>query len=172
MATVYMQDYDSPVGKLVLLSTEKGLCYVQLGQQSVGGLSRFINKHFAQAEIKTGGKHNQEAVKQLKGYFSGKLKKFSIPLDLVSEGFYRRVQLKVKSIPFGKTMTYGEIADELGSPGAARAVGGANGANPIPIIIPCHRVLSSTGLGGYGGGLEMKQKLLELEGVLNKDLFA
>jgi len=84
------------------------------------------------------------------------------------KGFYGKVLQKVRAIPYGKTRTYGEIAAALGNPGAARAVGGANRSNPIPIIIPCHRVVAANGLGGYSGGPDIKAKLLEHEGVYLK----
>jgi O-6-methylguanine DNA methyltransferase len=102
-------------------------------------------------------------------YFDGRRKTFGVKLDLRKTGFAKDVLRKVKKIAYGKTLTYGEIAASLGKPRAARAVGAANGANPLPIIIPCHRVVASNGLGGYGGGLPMKRKLLNHENVQRKN---
>lgn len=162
---VYHHEYESPVGPLVLLATDRGLCYVGFSLKGDRG-EAFMKRHFPGEAIVAGGIHNQEAARQLSNYFDGRLKKFTVRLDLKADGFNRRALEKVKEIPYGKVRTYGEIAAELDSPGAARAVGNANRLNPIPIIIPCHRVVATNGLGGYGGGLPIKKQLLELEGVL------
>jgi methylated-DNA-[protein]-cysteine S-methyltransferase len=101
---------------------------------------------------------------ELREYFAGKRKYFTIPTDTVGSEFNKKVWARVSRIPYGQTVTYGEIAREFGNDGAARAVGTANGRNPIPIIIPCHRVVAAGGkLGGFGGGLPLKRKLLDLE---------
>lgn len=106
----------------------------------------------------------KEAVRQLESYFSGELKEFTLPLEPSGTVFMKQVWSALCEIPFGKTATYGEIAERIGRPKAARAVGLANNRNPIPIFIPCHRVIGADGsLTGYRGGLEMKKKLLELE---------
>jgi methylated-DNA-[protein]-cysteine S-methyltransferase len=106
----------------------------------------------------------KEAVAQLKAYFSAKLRDFDLPLVLNGTEFQLAVWRRLQKIPYGETTSYGAIARELGTPEAARAVGLANGSNPIPIIVPCHRVIGSNGgLTGFGGGLPLKKKLLELE---------
>ena len=107
-----------------------------------------------------------EAARQLDAYFAGKLTDFDLPLRPAGSAFEQRVWQRMQAIPYGKTRSYGELAAGIGS--AARAVGGACGRNPIPIVIPCHRVLAKTGLGGYSGagGLKTKQTLLALEGTL------
>jgi methylated-DNA-[protein]-cysteine S-methyltransferase len=108
-----------------------------------------------------------EAVRQLQAYFSGKLRRFDLPLDMQGTEFQLRVWRELAGIPFGETRSYSQIAIAIGSPRAIRAVGAANGANPIPIVVPCHRVIGATGtLVGYGGGLPLKKRLLELEGAL------
>ncbi|MCX2184678.1 methylated-DNA--[protein]-cysteine S-methyltransferase [Streptomyces sp. SKN60] len=105
-----------------------------------------------------------EAVRQLDAYFAGELTEFDLPLHLVGTPFQLRVWEQLRLIPYGETRTYGELADALGSPGASRAVGLANGKNPVTIIVPCHRVIGSGGnLTGYGGGLARKQRLLAFE---------
>jgi methylated-DNA-[protein]-cysteine S-methyltransferase len=105
-----------------------------------------------------------EVAEQLDRYFAGSLREFSLALDLVGTPFQRRVWELLASIPFGATWTYGELARRVGNPTASRAVGAANGRNPIPIILPCHRVIGSDGsLVGFGGGLDAKRRLLELE---------
>ena len=105
-----------------------------------------------------------EAMRQLRAYFAGALREFSLPLDLTGTGFQKRVWCELLAIPYGETRSYGQIAAAIGSPNAGQAVGAANGANPIPIVVPCHRVIGADGkLVGYGGGLALKRRLLELE---------
>lgn len=105
------------------------------------------------------------ARRQLDEYFAGKRRCFDLPLAPMGTVFQRRVWRALTDIPFGETITYGELARRVGRPRAARAVGAANGANPIAIIIPCHRVVAASDIGGYAGGLEIKRRLLALEGV-------
>ncbi|MFI8962277.1 methylated-DNA--[protein]-cysteine S-methyltransferase [Streptomyces sp. NPDC053493] len=105
-----------------------------------------------------------EAVRQLDAYFAGELTEFDLPLHLVGTEFQLRVWEQLRRIPYGETRTYGELAEALGSSGASRAVGLANGKNPVTIIVPCHRVIGSGGsLTGYGGGLDRKKRLLAFE---------
>jgi methylated-DNA-[protein]-cysteine S-methyltransferase len=105
-----------------------------------------------------------EAVRQLQAYFAGQLRDFELPLDLAGTEFQRRVWLELTRIPYGETRTYQEMARAIGSPKAVRAVGAANGANPVAIVVPCHRVIGANGkLVGYGGGLPLKRRLLTLE---------
>ncbi|HYE12628.1 MAG TPA: methylated-DNA--[protein]-cysteine S-methyltransferase [Patescibacteria group bacterium] len=108
----------------------------------------------------------KEAVKQLKGYLAGELKEFSLPLEPSGTDFMKQVWSALCEIPYGETASYKDIAEKVGKPKAARAVGLANNRNPIPIFIPCHRVIGANGsLTGYRGGLEMKKKLLDLEKI-------
>lgn len=112
------------------------------------------------------------AFTQLREYFSGSLKKFDVPLDLNGSDFQIKVWNELKKIPYGKTKSYKTISEKLGDTKSIRAVGKANGQNPIPIIIPCHRVIGLNGkLTGYAGGLDVKEKLLEIEGSLSLKLF-
>jgi O-6-methylguanine DNA methyltransferase len=160
---IYRDVLKSSIGRLTLLSTDKGLCYIGFAGEGAGKSKEFVTKFYPGAELKTGGRFNREAAKQIQAYLNGRLKKFTVRLDLNADGFKRQALNKVKAIPYGKVRTYGEVAKALGNPGAARAVGNANRLNPIPIIIPCHRVVAAGGLGGYGGGLLLKKKLLKLE---------
>lgn len=115
-----------------------------------------------------------EAIRQLRAYFAGRRHDFDLPLDwsLIS-GFNRQVLRELASgVPYGTVVGYGDLAGRVGQPGGAQAVGAAMGANPLPVVVPCHRVVESGGgLGGFGGGLETKRKLLALEGVLPEPLF-
>ncbi|HEY2842762.1 MAG TPA: methylated-DNA--[protein]-cysteine S-methyltransferase [Bryobacteraceae bacterium] len=105
-----------------------------------------------------------ETMRQLREYFGGKRTEFDLPLALKGTEFQRKVWRKLQEIPYGETISYGELARRVGNPKASRAVGSANGKNQIPIVIPCHRVIAGDGgLGGFGGGLSVKEKLLALE---------
>jgi methylated-DNA-[protein]-cysteine S-methyltransferase len=109
---------------------------------------------------------------QLKEYFAGTRKIFDVPLDVEGTDFQEKVWVELKKIPYGKTRSYKEIAKKLGDVNKIRAVGKANGQNPVAIVIPCHRVIGADGkLTGYAGGLDIKEKLLHLEGALNPELF-
>jgi methylated-DNA-[protein]-cysteine S-methyltransferase len=106
----------------------------------------------------------EEAARQLRAYFEGAAREFHLPLDMLGTDFQKRVWRELLAIPYGETRGYGQLAAALGAPKAVRAVGAANGANPIPIVVPCHRVIGAGGkLVGYGGGLALKRRLLELE---------
>jgi O-6-methylguanine DNA methyltransferase len=105
-----------------------------------------------------------EAIRQLRAYFGGELTRFDLPLDLRGTSFQLRVWQALQEIPYGATCSYMQLATAIGAPRAVRAVGAANGSNPIPIVVPCHRVIGSGGkLVGYGGGLPLKRLLLDLE---------
>ena len=113
-----------------------------------------------------------DAFKQLKEYFKRERKEFNLKLEIIGTEFQKRVWKELLNIPYGQTITYNQLAINLGDKKAIRAAAAANGANPLPIVIPCHRVIGSNGnLVGYGGGLEVKQKLLELEGSWSLDMF-
>ena len=112
-----------------------------------------------------------EAVRQLRAYFARKLRDFDLPLDMQGTAFQKRVWKELEKIPYGETRSYMQVAVAAGAPQAVRAVGAANGSNPVPIVVPCHRVIGSDGkLTGYGGGLPLKKRLLELEGALSMGL--
>ena len=120
----------------------------------------FVNDNFKHMETPI----LQEAIKQIRLYLSGHLKEFTVPLEPQGTPFMQKVWLSLCEIPYGKTASYKDIAVRIGNPRACRAVGMANNRNPIPIIIPCHRVIGANGaLVGYGGGLELKKKLLDIE---------
>ena len=162
---LYRSDCKLTIGKVILISSEKGLCFLSLPGEKKSIMTRFLARYFPQAEIKTGGRINTLAARQLREYLTSRRKKFSVPIDLRVSGFSGKVLGHLKKIPCGKTMTYGQVARAIGRPRAFRAVGAANAANPLPIIVPCHRVVAVGGLGGYGGGLPLKKKLLRLEGA-------
>lgn len=151
---------DSPVGVLTLIGSEKGLAAILWENDKPGRVH-------AKADIKN-DTHPVliETERQLNEYFAGKRNTFSIALDPIGTSFQKEVWAALAGIPYGETRSYGQIAHQLGNPKAVRAVGAANGRNPISIILPCHRVVGATGaLTGFAGGLEAKATLLSLEGV-------
>jgi methylated-DNA-[protein]-cysteine S-methyltransferase len=148
----------SPVGVLKLVASDKGLAAIL-----------WENDRPDRVRLELSGEDRahpllRETERQLGDYFAGKLDKFTLPLDFVGTEFQKKVWAALLTIPFGETRSYGEIARQIGSPKAVRAVGAANGRNPISIVTPCHRVIGSTGkLTGFAGGLEAKACLLGLE---------
>jgi O-6-methylguanine DNA methyltransferase len=143
-----------------------GLCWRLTA--SVSGL-RAIDFDLSRPPQGRRNDHNHfllEAVRQLRGYLAGTLRRFDLGLDMQGTDFQKRVWNELQSIAFGETRSYSQVAAAIGAPRAVRAVGAANGANPVPIVVPCHRVIGASGkLVGYGGGLALKQRLLELEGI-------
>jgi len=157
---LFIKRYDSPLGTYILVSSPHGLVRVLPEAEN----SRVPRWQRYGANRQNGGEHNEAAADQLQEYFAGRLRKFSVPLDLRGTPFQRQVWEQLGHIPYGETRSYRQIAQALGRPKAARAVGQATGSNPVAIIVPCHRVIGANGrLTGYGGGLPRKQDLLELE---------
>lgn len=156
MVKTYYDYQDSPIGRLLLAGDGEALTVI--GFPSGKGQRRH----------QSGWQRDEaplvDAKRQLSAYFAGELQEFDLPLKPEGTEFQRRVWAALRKIPFGETWSYGQLANELGNPKASRAVGAANGKNPIPIIIPCHRVIGSTGkLTGFGGGLATKEYLLDME---------
>ncbi len=158
-------DLPSPLGEMIAGATDTGLCFLEW--QDRGGVERIKNrvtKRYGLPLLPGTNEILRKSREELAAYFAGELKKFTVPLDLAGTQFERQVWTQLRKIPYGQTKSYGEIARALGKPGASRAVGRANGANYISIIIPCHRVIEAGGgLRGYGGGLHRKKYLLDLE---------
>lgn len=159
---------DSPFGTLLLAKTPRGLVRVGLPNQDPDEVLEDLAKRVSPRVLEAPGQLD-EARRELELYFERKLDRFDLPLDWqLSAGFRRRVLHAISRIPYGETRSYTEMATAAGNERAVRAAGTACGSNPIPLVVPCHRVLRSGGaLGGYGGGLPMKQALLQLEGVLD-----
>ncbi len=161
VAPRYFLRIESPVGKLMLLASEDKLLEIKFSSSIKNDeLSENVEENnelpvFIDTEV------------QLNDYFRGKRNSFSIPIVLNGTEFQQKVWKQLQSIPFGQTISYQELAERVGDSKKARAVGNANGKNPIPIIVPCHRVIAKDGsLGGFGGGLPIKRYLLELEGIV------
>ena len=158
---------DSPFGPLLLAETPRGLVRLGLPNQDAGELLEELAERISPRVLEAPARLD-EARRELDLYFEGKLDRFELPLDWsLSDGFRLEVQRAIAAIPYGQTRSYREIAARAGNERAVRAAGTACGRNPLPLVVPCHRVLrSGGGLGGYGGGLPMKRALLELEGAL------
>ena len=156
MNQIYYSRFVSPVGLLLLAGSKAGLQLVSFGTgkraRNIAPEWRLDNSAFV------------EVVRQLQSYFAGERKHFDLSLSLQGTDFQKTVWTALRQIPYGETISYKALAQTIGKPRAVRAVGAANGANPIPIIIPCHRVIGNDGsLTGFGGGLPLKKRLLELE---------
>jgi O-6-methylguanine DNA methyltransferase len=154
--TIYYSRIDSPVGPLLLAVSEGGLVALEFGRGNIG-------EGWVEVAERTA-----PYARQLEEYFAGRRRQFDLPLDLRGTEFQQRCWQELLKVPYGETRSYADIARAIGNPSAVRAVGLANGQNPIAIVVPCHRVIGSDGsLTGYGGGLEVKRQLLELEGALS-----
>jgi O-6-methylguanine DNA methyltransferase len=164
METVHTTRFDSPIGEIRLASTERGLAYLELPHASGRGLSGWLLRFAPGAKVEEAYAPHRAVVGQILEYLERKRVSFELLLDLRATPFQRTVYEAVAAIPYGETRSYLEIARSVGRPRAVRAVGAANGANPLALIIPCHRVIASDGgLGGYGGGLRLKARLLAME---------
>jgi methylated-DNA-[protein]-cysteine S-methyltransferase len=153
--------FDSPVGELKLVASEKGLVAILWPDDNPARVR--LNSLIGDTENPI----LLETERQLRAYFAGNLKEFTLPLDPHGTAFQKRVWDALLTIPFGETRSYAQIARQIGTPTAYRAVGAANGRNPLSIVAPCHRVIGTNGaLTGFAGGLATKQKLLALEGDL------
>lgn len=162
---VYYSSFDSPIAPVFLAATPAGICAISMAVSEDAFLAQIKNHGTPERD----DKRFDRIKKELTGYLGGSKIDFTrYPLDIsAGTGFQQRVWKKLLEIPYGETRSYKWLAEQVGSPNGYRAVGGANGRNPIPVIIPCHRVINSDGtLGGYSGGVWIKEWLLRLEGVL------
>ncbi|ATZ23511.1 methylated-DNA--[protein]-cysteine S-methyltransferase [Streptomyces lavendulae] len=153
-------EVESPLGTLTLVATDGVLSALYMtGHRHRPGEETFGER------VPAGEAPFPEVVRELTAYFAGELTEFTVPVRLEGTPFQRSVWEQLLRIPYGETWSYGKLAAELGKPNASRAVGLANGKNPVSIIVPCHRVIGASGaMTGYGGGLDRKVRLLELEG--------
>ena len=150
---------DSPIGLLTLVASDRGLTHVLFeGQEPADvGLPADLPETDGDPTLET-------AATQLGEYFAGSRREFDVGLDLRGTDFQKKAWVALADVPYGETRSYGEQAEAIGRPGAFRAVGAANGRNPIPVILPCHRIIGADGsLTGFGGGLDSKRRLLDLE---------
>ena len=162
---VVYRNLDSPLGEMIAGTLPEGVCFLEWHDR--GGVPRILErvaKRYRCTLTEGNHPHLDHLEKELKLYFEGTLHRFAVPVAIHGTAFERRTWDLLLDIPYGETRSYGDLARLLGKPGASRAVGRANGANYLSIVVPCHRVIESTGgLRGYGGGLWRKKQLLELE---------
>lgn len=160
-------EIDSPIGELILFVTPRGLLRVKYADEPIEGVLAEVAARVSPRILRAPAR-TDEARHELDAYFGLRRRSFNLPIDWsLVDGFAGRILRQTARIPFGDVRSYGQLAVQAGSPRAARAVGNALGSNPIPIVVPCHRVLHADGgLGGYSGGLDRKRYLLALEGSL------
>jgi len=150
--------------QLRLACTDTGLCCLQLPKETVADLAKWVARHVPGARLVHDPERLEPYVHELQEYFQGICRQFTVPLDLRGTPFQLSVWAALSEIPYGQTRTYAQIAQRIGKPRAVRAVGAANGCNPVAIVVPCHRVIGKDGsLVGYSGGLDIKEDLLQLE---------
>jgi methylated-DNA-[protein]-cysteine S-methyltransferase len=178
METLHCMTMDSAIGPLFLAAAGRGLVALEFDARSPGQQSIRPNpRHLREEKMGVAFEHSPRRMRpyasQIEEYFAGERREFTFQLDLRGTDFQVACWRALLEIPYGKTRSYADIARAVGKPNAFRAVGMANNRNPIAIVVPCHRVIASSGnLCGYGGGLDVKRKLLELEGALTGTLVA
>jgi methylated-DNA-[protein]-cysteine S-methyltransferase len=164
---VYCTSFDSRIGRIYVASTDKGVCKLSVPRESRKDFFDWLKAHFDPDAVTDNRAKNKDVIDQLTRYFNGRLVKFTCTVDLMGTPFQVRVWKELTKIPYGTTITYKHLARKVMAPKAFQAVGRANGKNPLPIIVPCHRVIGSDGsLVGYGFGVKTKEFLLRLEGAL------
>jgi methylated-DNA-[protein]-cysteine S-methyltransferase len=164
---MYYQELKTPIGTLLVAASSRGICRIGFPSESAGHRADWFHRHFSVVPQRGVEGSLTRVMAQLNNYFEGQEEAFDVPLDLRGTPFQVRVWRQLLDIPYGATVSYGEVARAIGNPRASQAVGAAVGKNPVPIVVPCHRVIGHDGsLVGFGGGLPTKEKLLKLEGVL------
>jgi O-6-methylguanine DNA methyltransferase len=163
MNTIYYKSFECLIGQLTVAWTPKGICRLLLPGDGLDSLDAWAAKHIKEYRL-TAYCDQYEGITQLMQYFQGKRHYFDCPLDIYGTEFSKKVWKIVSAVAYGTTATYKDVAVALGSPPACRAVGNANKRNPVPIIIPCHRIIGrDSTLTGYSGGIHLKRVLLDLE---------
>ena len=176
MKKIFYTNFDTKIGKIFIASSHSGVSRISLtksGEREEHFFS-WIKNYYPEHEIVEDYEYNSSGVKQILDYLDGKLKDFVLDLDMKGTDFQISVWKSLLKIPYGEIRTYKNIAEDIGNPGASRAVGGANRANPFSIVVPCHRVIGTGGkLTGYSGkkGIPVKEFLLKLEGFSGKLLY-
>src|SRR5712692_4987999 len=161
---VYCTSFDSRIGHIYVASTEVGVCKISVPRETRKDFFSWLEHQFDLDAVVDNKSHNREVIDQLTRYFNGKLAKFTCDVHLVGTPFQIRVWKELARIPYGTTVTYGQLAKRVGVPKGLQAMGRATSANPVPIIVPCHRVVGSDGsLVGYSAGIKTKEFLLRLD---------
>ncbi len=161
---LYSRNIDTPIGRIVVAATPAGVCRVCFASERPENWYLWFDRYFSTLPLEQRHPVVDRAVSEIEEYFARHRQSFDVPLDLRGTEFQLRVWTELVNVPFGATTSYGELARRVGKPGGARAIGNALGRNPVPIIVPCHRVIGhDQALVGFGGGLSVKEQLLELE---------
>lgn len=161
---IYWSEFRYKEWTMHVATTNRGLCYIGYPNQSFTDMVDWADKQFKKARLSRDDAKLENYTKELTEFLEGNRKKFTFPIDLNGTDFQKQIWQALQSIPYGITYTYSQIAEAIHNPKAVRAVGAAIGANPIPIMVPCHRVIGKSGqLTGYRGGIQMKEFLLNLE---------
>jgi O-6-methylguanine DNA methyltransferase len=164
---VYCTSFDSRIGRIYVASTDRGVCKISLPKESRKDFFDWLKSHFDPEAVSDNRSRNKDVIDQFVRYFNGRLATFTVPVDPSGTPFQLRVWKELTKIPYGTTISYKQLAKRVSAARATQAVGRANGANPLPVIIPCHRVLGSDGaLVGYSCGIKTKEFLLRLEGAI------
>jgi len=167
---LYYRIIRTRLGRIGIAATKEGVVRIELNAPRAEAFKEKLRKEFCGFALSGKGRVLDRAEKEIKEYLAGGRKSFTVPVVVSETSFRKKVYSAVRKIPYGKTESYRRVAVSIGSPGASRAVGTALKFNPVPLIIPCHRVIASNGsLGGFSGGLELKKKLLALEGAHFKE---
>jgi O-6-methylguanine DNA methyltransferase len=161
---LYSRNVETPIGRILVAATPAGVCRVCFPSERPEHRYLWFNRYFSILPLEQRYPVVDRAVQEIEEYFARRRHSFDLPLDLRGTEFQLRVWTELAKVPFGVTTSYGELARRVGKPGGARAIGNALGSNPVPIIVPCHRVIGhDQSLVGFGGGLSIKEQLLELE---------
>ncbi len=164
---IFCTSFETKIGQVYIASTEKGLCKISIPKESKKDFIGWLRQHFSPESVVENKSRNKDVIDQLNRYFNGKLVKFTCDIDIRGTAFQLRVWKEISKISYGMMSTYKQIAKKVGTPGGFQAVGRAVGSNPLPIIIPCHRVAGSDGsMTGYVSGVKTKEFLLQLEGAI------
>jgi O-6-methylguanine DNA methyltransferase len=164
---IYCTSFETRIGSVYIASTEKGVCKISIPRESKKEFIKWIKQYFDYDAVVENKSRNKETIDQVSRYFNGKLVSFTCDIDLRGTPFQLRVWKEISKIPYGTVSAYKQIAKKVGVHSGYQAVGRAVGLNPLPIIIPCHRVMGTDGsLTGYAGGIKTKEFLLRLEGAL------
>jgi len=167
MKKIYWTSFNSIIGTIYVASSDRGVCKISIPAQGKKEFTGWIQAHCSEYEVTEVASRNRQIIDELNRYLDRRLVKFHSRIDPIGTDFQKQVWSQLRKIRYGTTITYKTLAKRVGIPGAFQTVGRANGANPLPIVIPCHRVIGSDDrLVGYGAGIKTKEFLLRLEGAL------
>jgi O-6-methylguanine DNA methyltransferase len=167
MSKVTWTSFDSKIGTIYVASTSKGVCKITIPGNTKRDFMQWLNRTLPNDDLVESLSRNRQMISEINRYLDQKLVKFHSRLDLIGSDFEKRIWKELMKVRYGQTVTYRDLAKKVNQPKAYQAVGRANGANPLPIVIPCHRVIGSDrGLRGYAAGVKTKEFLLRLEGAL------